>query len=83
MSRVVTFRLSDDRLAAIDRVVEAGAAESRSALVVAAIDAWLRESERRAVDDAYADAYARAPSTPEEQRVAEETGRLSVAEEPW
>lgn len=83
MSKMITFRTPEDRVARIDALVESGAYESRSSFVAEAIDRLIAELEREAVDRAIVEGYARIPSTPEEDAWAEWSARESIREESW
>lgn len=82
MSRMITVRMSEERVQAIDELVASGRA-SRAAVIVEAIDRLVADLERERIDSAIVEGYTRVPSTPEEDAWAEESGRRSVADEPW
>lgn len=79
----VAVRLPLDLLAAIDRLVAAGAYPSRAAAVRAGLAAIADAERRRAVDDALIEAYSRIPPTPAEGAAALASLREAIAEEPW
>jgi Arc/MetJ-type ribon-helix-helix transcriptional regulator len=83
MSKMITVRTSDDRVARIDALVASGAYASRASVIVEAIDRLVAELERRAIDRAIVDGYTRIPQTAEELVWAEAAGRRSIADEPW
>lgn len=83
MSKMLTVRTPEDRVARIDALVASGAFESRAALIVAAIDRLVAELEREAVDRAMVEGYTRIPPTAEELAWAEAAARRSVGHEPW
>jgi len=83
MSKMLTVRTPDDRVARIDALVAAGAYESRSSFIVAAIDRLVAEIEREEVDRAIVDGYTRIPPTAEEIAWAEHATIESIREEPW
>ncbi len=82
MSKMITIRMSDDRVAAIDELVASGRA-SRAAVIVEAIDRLVADLERERIDREIVEGYTRIPQTAEELRWAEESGRRSIADEPW
>lgn len=82
MSKVITVRMPDDRVRAIDELVASGRA-SRAAVIVEAIDRLVADLERERIDRAIVEGYTRTPQTAEELRWAEESGRRSIADEPW
>jgi Arc/MetJ-type ribon-helix-helix transcriptional regulator len=79
---MISVRMSDDRVAAIDELVAAGRA-SRAAVIVEAIDRLLRELENEAIDRAIVEGYTRIPETDEELEWAEWSTIESIREEPW
>ena len=85
MTTMVSLRLSDDRLERVDRLVAAGEAPSRAALMVSAIDLWLELAEERRIDAAIVEGYTRIPQRTDDGLHAEAEAALerSVAEEPW
>jgi Arc/MetJ-type ribon-helix-helix transcriptional regulator len=82
MSKMITVRMSEDRVRAIDDLVAAGRA-SRAAVIVEAIDRLVAELERERVDRAIVEGYTRIPSTPEEDDWAEWSTLESIREDPW
>ena len=83
MSRMITVRMSDDRVARIDALVGGGSHPSRSSLIIAAIDRLVTELEEREIDRAIVAGYTRIPPTPDETRWAELAALDSIREEPW
>ena len=83
MTRIITLRVPDEQVAAIDRLLAEGIVESRTAAYVAALDAWLRAERSRALDAAIIDGYTRIPPTAAEVEDAAEQADRSVAAEPW
>ena len=79
---MISVRMSDDRVAAIDELVAAGRA-SRAAVIVEAIDRLVRELENEAIDRAIVEGYTRIPETDEELEWAEWSTIESIREEPW
>jgi Arc/MetJ-type ribon-helix-helix transcriptional regulator len=82
MSKMISVRMPDDRVEAIDALVTAGRA-SRAAVIVEAIDRLVAELERERIDREIVEGYTRLPSTPEEDAWAEWSARESIREEPW
>ena len=82
MSKMITVRMSDDRVRAIDELVASGRA-SRAAVIVEAIDRLVADLERERIDRAIVEGYTRVPSTPEEDDWAEWSTLESIREEPW
>ena len=81
MSRMITVRMSEDRVRAIDELVASGRA-SRAAVIVEAIDKLVRDLEVEAIDRAIVEGYRRIPQTDEELEWAEWSARESIREEP-
>ena len=79
---MITVRMSDDRVEAIDALVASGRA-SRAAVIVEAIDKLVADLERARIDREIVEGYTRVPSTPEEDAWAEWSARESIREEPW
>ena len=82
MSRMITVRMSEDRVRAIDELVAPGRA-SRAAVIAEAIDKLVRDLEEEAIDRAIVEGYRRIPQTDEELEWAEWSARESIREEPW
>ena len=80
---MITVRMPDDRVAAIDALVASGSYKSRAALIVEAIDKLVAQLESEAIDRAIVEGYTRIPQTAEELEWAEWSGRRSIADEPW
>ena len=81
MSKMITVRMSEDRVRAIDELVASGRA-SRAAVIVEAIDKLVRDLEVEAIDRAIVEGYRRIPQTDEELEWAEWSARESIREEP-
>jgi len=79
----VAVRLPVDLLAAVDRLVAAGAYPSRAAVVRAGLETIADAERRRTVDDAVVDGYTRLPPTQFEDAAALASLRDAIAEEPW
>jgi Arc/MetJ-type ribon-helix-helix transcriptional regulator len=82
MSKMITVRMSDDRVAAIDELVASGRA-SRAAVIVEAIDRLVAQLESERVDREIVEGYRRIPETAEELEWADWSTEESVREEPW
>ena len=82
MSKMITVRMSEDRVQAIDELVAAGRA-SRAAVIVEAIDRLVAQLESERIDREIVEGYTRIPSTREEDAWAEWSVRESIREEPW
>lgn len=82
MSKMLTVRMSEDRVRAIDALVASGRA-SRAAVIVEAIDRLVADLERERIDRAIVEGYARIPSTTEEDDWAEWSTVESIREESW
>lgn len=79
---MITVRMSDDRVSAIDALVASGRA-SRAAVIIEAIDRLVAQLESERIDREIVEGYRRIPSTPEEDAWAEWSARESIREEPW
>ena len=74
----------DDRLASeVDRLVEDGVVESRSAAVRLALERLVDLERRAAIGRAIVEGYERVPQTDEELLWADEATRRMIEEEPW
>jgi metal-responsive CopG/Arc/MetJ family transcriptional regulator len=74
-------QLTDELLAQLDeRAAREG--RSRSELIRQAIDEFLRDERKAAIDAAIVEAYTRRPQ-PEHDPWAEAAAKRSIAEEPW
>jgi Arc/MetJ-type ribon-helix-helix transcriptional regulator len=79
---MISVRMPDDRLEAIDALVASGRA-SRAAVIIEAIDRLVAELERERIDRQIVEGYARIPETDEELQWAEWSTVESIREEPW
>ena len=79
---MITVRMSEDRVRAIDELVAAGRA-SRAAVIVEAIDRLVADLERERIDREIVEGYTRIPQTEEELEWAEWSTVESLREEPW
>jgi len=82
MSKMITIRMSEDRVAAIDGLVAGGRA-SRAAVIVEAIDRLVAQLEGERIDREIVEGYTRIPQTDEERDWAEWSTLQSLREEPW
>ncbi|MGA8488003.1 MAG: hypothetical protein WB684_13115 [Gaiella sp.] len=82
MSKMITVRMSEDRVQAIDELVASGRA-SRAAVIVEAIDRLVADLERERIDREIVEGYRRVPETDEELAWAKSSGLRSIADEPW
>jgi Arc/MetJ-type ribon-helix-helix transcriptional regulator len=82
MSKMITVRMSEDRVQAIDELVASGRA-SRAAVIVEAIDRLVADLERERIDREIVEGYRRIPETDEELAWAELSTIESIREEPW
>ena len=80
---MISVRMSDDRVAAIDALVASGDRPSRASVIIEAIDRLVAQLEEEAIDRAIVEGYTRIPPTAEEMAWAEASGRRSIAAEPW
>jgi Arc/MetJ-type ribon-helix-helix transcriptional regulator len=83
MSKMITLRMPDDRVAAIDALVASTDRASRTAFIVEAIDKLVAQLESERIDREIVDGYTRIPPTEEEIEWARWSGARSVREEPW
>jgi len=74
----------DDRLAGeVDRLVEDGVVDSRSAAVRLALEQLVDQQRRAAIGREIVEGYERVPQTDEELFWADEATRQMIREEPW
>jgi Arc/MetJ-type ribon-helix-helix transcriptional regulator len=83
MSKVITVRMSEDRVRAIDDLVSSGSHKSRAAVIVEAIDRLVGELEGQRIDRAIVEGYTRIPQSAEELEWADWSTEQSIREEPW
>jgi len=83
MSRTQTqVELTEALLSRLDeRAAREG--ESRSVLILKAIEAYLCDEERERITREIIEGYERIPPTDEEMAIAEASAREMVEEEPW
>ena len=83
MSKMISVRMPDDRLNAIDELVASGSHASRAGVIIAAIDRLIAQLESERIDREIVEGYTRIPQTEDEIRWAEASARRSIAAEPW
>jgi Arc/MetJ-type ribon-helix-helix transcriptional regulator len=79
----IAVKLPDELVERVDRLVEAGTVASRSQAVRRGLEVLLRSEERRLVDAAFADGFARLPETEDEMAEATRLAIDSIEDEPW
>ena len=82
MVQLVT-RVGDDLAEAVDELIEAGVAESRSDAVRQALSALVEQHRRAQIGRQILDGYLRTPQTEEEIAWADDATRRMITEEPW
>ena len=80
---MITVRMSEDRVGAIDALVASGSHSSRSSVIIEAIDRLVAQLESERIDREIVEGYTRVPPTAEELEWAEWSARESIREEPW
>lgn len=80
---MISVRMPDDRVAAIDALVASGDRPSRASVIVEAIDRLVAQLESERIDREIVEGYKRIPPTAEEMEWARWSGLRSIAEEPW
>lgn len=83
MSKMITLRISEERLRRLDEAVSSGGYRTRAAALTAALDRIVAEEESRAIDRAIVEGYTRIPPTAEEDAWARASALESIREEPW
>ena len=79
---MITIRMPEDRVRAIDELVASGRA-SRAAVILEAIDRLVADLERERIDREIVEGYRRIPETDDELEWAEWSTIESIREEPW
>jgi Arc/MetJ-type ribon-helix-helix transcriptional regulator len=83
MTTPVPTRFTDDELALIDRLVENGVGDSRSAVIRRGVHV-LADSVRRArIGESIAESYRELPQTPEDDELAMANALAMTEAEPW
>ena len=80
---MLSVRMPDDRLGAIDELVASGSHASRASVIIAAIDRFVAQLESERIDREIVEGYTRIPPTVEEDEWAEWSTVESIREEPW
>jgi Arc/MetJ-type ribon-helix-helix transcriptional regulator len=83
MSKMITLRITEERLAQLDQLVASGEYRSRAAALTTALDRLLAEERERAIDSAIVDGYTRIPPTADEDASARAAGIRSLRDESW
>lgn len=83
MTTQVAVRLSTELIAGVDWLVARFDYDTRADAIRDAIDHLLREKQRTAIDEQYAQAYSLQPTTTAEIAAATANSKALVAEEPW
>ncbi len=83
MPKMITLRVSEERLRKVDEAVAQGNFPTRAAALSAALDRLLADAERRRIDESIVEGYTRIPPTSEEDDWAEWSTTESIREEPW
>jgi Arc/MetJ-type ribon-helix-helix transcriptional regulator len=76
-------RFTDDVVAHVDALVEAGRFASRAEALRHAVEVYLDTERRRRIGDAIAEGYRQTPQDDDEIAGAEASARAMIAEEPW
>jgi Arc/MetJ-type ribon-helix-helix transcriptional regulator len=82
MAQFVT-RVDDSLAREVDRLVEEGVVESRSAAVRLGLERLVERDRRRRIGQSIVDGYLRQPQTEAEVGWADEATRRMIADEPW
>ena len=80
---MISVRMPEDRVAAIDALVASGDRPSRASVIVEAIDRLVAQLESERIDREIVEGYERIPPTAEEMEWARWSGLRSIGEEPW
>lgn len=83
MSVQIAVKLPDETLAAVDRLVEQGAYQSRSHAVRAGLESIVVAARAEQIDAAFRDGFRRTPDTDEEMAQVTRSAVDAVREEPW
>jgi Arc/MetJ-type ribon-helix-helix transcriptional regulator len=83
MTIQIAVKLPDDVVDAIDQLVRAGGAQSRSDAVRTGLGLLLRRSRSDAIDQAFADGFRRMPEQADELDDAWRLGVAAIDDEPW
>jgi len=83
MTTQIAVKLPDRLVGELDRLVEAGAFDSRSQAVRSGLEAMVASRRREDVDRQYRDADARLPETDAELSDAQRLAVGAIHDEPW
>ncbi len=83
MTTQIAVKLPDRLIVELDRLVEAGAFDSRSQAVRAGLEGVVTARRRDDVDQQYRDASARVPETDAELSDANRLAVDAIHDEPW
>lgn len=82
MAQFVT-RIDDDLARAVDRLVEGGVVDSRSAAVRLGLERLVDRERRRLIGQEIVDGYTRLPQKDDDDLWSDEETKRMIAEEPW
>jgi metal-responsive CopG/Arc/MetJ family transcriptional regulator len=80
--RPTLVQLDDELIQALDRRARSEG-RSRSAVIRAAVEAYVEDERKRVIDEAIIEGYRRFPPDDEFDAWAEESAKRSIADEPW
>jgi len=83
MTTPVPTRFSDEELALIDKLVDEGIGESRSAVIRQGVHDLSETVRRTQVGASIADSYRAAPQTAEDDKLAMSSAIAMTEAEPW
>jgi Arc/MetJ-type ribon-helix-helix transcriptional regulator len=83
MSTPVPTRFSDEELALIDDLVNAGIGDSRSAVIRQGVHDLAESARRSRVGSTIVDSYRAAPQAPEDDELAMTSAIAMTKAEPW
>lgn len=83
MTIQIAVKLEDDAVAKLDRLVADGSFASRSQAVRTAVEALVRNCERRRIDAAFTEGFRLHPESDDEMDEARRRAIASIEEEPW
>lgn len=79
----IPTRFSDDEIALIDQLVDAGLGDSRSAVIRRGIHVLADATRRAQIGHAIATSYREQPQTPEDDELAMASAIAMTEAEPW
>ncbi|MGH8929371.1 MAG: ribbon-helix-helix domain-containing protein [Egibacteraceae bacterium] len=83
MTTQVAVKLPEEVVAGVDQLIAEGEFANRSQVVRQALEALLRNAERRRIDAAFAAGFARLPEGDAEMRDAMRLAIEAIEDEPW